>query len=61
MFYVTDREAFEARFIDGLVAMLDAEELGAFILVLANSMQDNSLGRRPSVREDGSQRGTAVA
>jgi len=34
---------FKTRFSDVLKAMLDADELGAFILVLANSMQDEAL------------------
>jgi len=45
MFIATDIEAFKASFINGLQCMLntDTEGLGAFILVLANSMQDKQL------------------
>ena len=34
---------FQQRFKDKLAEMLSPDELGAFILVLANSMQDNAL------------------
>ena len=37
---------FKTRFSDVLEGMLDADELGAFILVLANSMQDEALQQR---------------
>ena len=45
MFIASDIEAFKAIFINGLQNMLrsDDEGLGAFILVLANSMQDEKL------------------
>ena len=37
---------FKTHFSDVLEGMLDADELGAFILVLANSMQDSALQQR---------------
>ena len=45
MFIASDIDAFKTDFIQGLQHMLreDAEGLGAFILVLANSMQDEML------------------
>ena len=41
--FTTSPDAFKARFTDGLQNMLTPDGLGAFILVLANSMQDAQL------------------
>ena len=43
MFIANDFPAFKSIFIDGLRNMLADDQLGAFILVLANSMQDEEL------------------
>ena len=43
MFIANDYPAFKTLFIDGLKNMLADDQLGAFILVLANSMQDEKL------------------
>jgi len=43
MFIANDFPSFKTRFIDGLTSMLADDQLGAFILVLANSMQDDEL------------------
>ncbi len=43
MFSDTDLDSFRQRFTQGLARMLDDDALGAFILVLANSMQDEPL------------------
>lgn len=40
MFIAPDKKSFQQLFIDKLRDMLTADELGTFILVLANSMQD---------------------
>ena len=45
MFIANDFPSFKTRFIDGLTSMLADDQLGAFILVLANSMQDEELRR----------------
>jgi hypothetical protein len=50
MFIANKLQDFQRLFIDRLDAMLDAEELGAFILVLANSMQDASTRSRLDAR-----------
>jgi hypothetical protein len=50
MFFAQDRDAFQHLFVAGLDAMLDAQELGAFILVLANSMQDRAIHDRLAAR-----------
>ncbi|WGZ95766.1 MAG: hypothetical protein QJT81_07195 [Candidatus Thiothrix putei] len=46
MLFTTSPEAFKTRFADGLQQMLTPDGLGAFILVLANSMQDAELRQR---------------
>ncbi len=46
MFIAEDIAAFRQRFADQLVDMLDGGGLGAFILVLANSLQDETLRAR---------------
>lgn len=55
MFIANDIAAFKTNFSQGLQQMLcaDAEGLGAFILVLANSMQDETLYARlsPAIRK----------
>ena len=43
MLFTTSPDAFKASFTDGLQNMLTPDGLGAFILVLANSMQDAQL------------------
>ncbi len=43
MFIAPDIDTFKANFIHGLKEMLSPDGLGAFILVLANSMQDKEL------------------
>ena len=43
MFIANDLNQFKALFIDKLKSMLSDDELGAFILVLANSLQDEFL------------------
>ncbi len=43
MFIAEDRAAFRQLFVDKLRSMLSPEEAGAFILVLANSLQDAEL------------------
>ncbi|MDQ5769487.1 hypothetical protein [Thiothrix subterranea] len=43
MLFTTSPDAFKTRFADGLQNMLTPDGLGAFILVLANSMQDAQL------------------
>ena len=43
MFIAPTIEEFKENFIQGLKKMLNPDELGAFILVLANSMQDKEL------------------
>lgn len=43
MFIASSTDSFKADFINGLRAMLSSDSLGAFILVLANSMQDEKL------------------
>ena len=43
MLFTTSPDAFKTRFTDGLQQMLAPDGLGAFILVLANSMQDAQL------------------
>ncbi|QQZ27852.1 hypothetical protein HMY34_03280 [Thiothrix subterranea] len=43
MLFTTSPDAFKTRFADGLQNMLTPDGLGAFILVLANSMQDAGL------------------
>ncbi len=50
MFIADSLQAFHALFIDRLDAMLDSDELGAFILVLANSMQDSATRQRLDAR-----------
>ena len=45
MFIANDFPSFKTLFIDGLKNMLADDQLGAFILVLANSMQDEELMR----------------
>ncbi|MCW8922494.1 MAG: hypothetical protein OQK69_02525, partial [Gammaproteobacteria bacterium] len=40
MFVTSDLTAFKKLFAEKLRSMLSPDELGAFILVLANSMQD---------------------
>lgn len=46
MFIAPDLESFKADFAAGLHHMLTPDGLGAFILVLANSMQDTALHRQ---------------
>lgn len=46
MFIAPTLPTFKARFTMGLQTMLNADSLGAFILVLANSMQDQALFER---------------
>ena len=43
MFIAKDINQFKALFVNGLKSMLSDDELGAFILVLANSLQDEFL------------------
>jgi hypothetical protein len=45
MYIANDFPSFKSLFIDGLKNMLADDQLGAFILVLANSMQDEELRR----------------
>lgn len=45
MFIATNKKKFQRLFIEKLHSMLSPDELGAFILVLANSMQDIKLKR----------------
>jgi len=65
MFIADDIEAFKAEFIQGLQKMLctDVEGLGAFILVLANSMQDEKLYTllSPSIKETFAQLSTQMS
>lgn len=50
MFIAESLDAFKHRFVDSLRNMLLPDQAGAFILVLANSMQDESLRR--ALRDD---------
>lgn len=50
MFIANSLKQFDALFVQQLKCMLSADELGAFILVLANSLQDTLL--REALKED---------